>query len=65
MSLHPHPVPAVPAETARVAHAACPRDNVYLRMRDAFGAIFADHEFAALFPTRGQPAPKPPGAWPW
>ena len=38
MSLHPHPVPAVPEETARVAHAAFPRDNVYLRMRDAFGA---------------------------
>jgi transposase len=28
-------------------------------MRDAFGAIFADHEFAALFPTRGQPAEAP------
>jgi transposase len=32
---------------------------VYLRMRDAFGAIVADHEFAALFPTRGQPAEAP------
>jgi hypothetical protein len=28
-------------------------------MRDTFGAIFADHEFAALFPTRGQPAEAP------
>ena len=59
MSLHTHPVPASPEETARVAHAAFPRANVYLRMRDAFGAIFADHEFAALFPTRGQPAEAP------
>ena len=59
MSLHPHPVPAVPEETARVAHAAFPRNNVYLRMRDEFGAIFADHEFATLFPTRGQPAEAP------
>ena len=59
MSLHPHPIPAVPEETARVAHAAFPRDNVYLRMRDEFGAIFADNEFAALFPTRGQPAEAP------
>ena len=59
MSLHPHPVPAVPEETARVAQAAFPRNNVYLRMRDEFGAIFADHEFAALFPTRGQPAEAP------
>ena len=28
-------------------------------MHDAFGAIFVDHEFAALFPTRGQPAEAP------
>jgi transposase len=28
-------------------------------MRDEFGAIFADNEFAALFPTRGQPAAAP------
>ncbi len=59
MSLHPHPVPAVPEETARVAHAAFPRANVSLRMRDECGAIFADHEFTALFPTRGQPAEAP------
>jgi transposase len=59
MSLHPQPVPAVPEETARVAHAAFPRDTLYLRMRDEFGAIFADDDFAALFPTRGQPAEAP------
>jgi transposase len=58
-SLHPHPVPALPEETARVAPAAFPRDPVYLRMRDACGAIFADHACAALFPTRGQPADAP------
>jgi transposase len=28
-------------------------------MRDAFGVIFADNEFAALFPSRGQPAEAP------
>ena len=64
MSLHPHPIPAVHEETARVAHAAFPRDDVYLRRRDAFGAIFADHEFAALFPPVVS-LPQPPGAWPW
>jgi hypothetical protein len=51
MSLHPQPVPAVPEETARVAHAAFPRDNLYLLMREEFGAIFADAAFAPLFPT--------------
>jgi transposase len=59
MSLHPQPVPSVSEETARVAHAAFPRDTLYLRMRDEFGAIFADEDFAALFPTRGQPAEAP------
>ena len=59
MSLHPQPVPAVPEETARIAHAAFPRSNMYLRMRDEFGAIFADAAFAALFPTCGEPAEAP------
>jgi transposase len=59
MSLHPQPVPAIPEETARVAHAAFPRDNVYLRMRDEVGSIFADDAFGDLFPQRGQPAEAP------
>jgi transposase len=59
MSLHPQPVPAIPEQTSRVAHAAFPRDHVYLRMRDEFGSIFADDEFADLFPQRGQPAEAP------
>jgi transposase len=28
-------------------------------MRDEFGAMFTDNAFAALFPTRGQPAAAP------
>ena len=28
-------------------------------MRDAFGAMFTDDDFAALFPRRGQPAEAP------
>jgi transposase len=59
MSLHPQPIPPVPEETARVAHAAFPHGNLYLVMRDAFGPVFADDDFAALFPTRGQPAEAP------
>jgi transposase len=59
MSLHPQPVPAIPEETARVAQAAFPRDNLYLRMREEVGALFADETFADLFPTRGQPAQAP------
>ena len=59
MSLHPQPVPPVPDETARVARAAFPHGNRYLLMRDKFGALCTDEDFAALFPTRGQPAEAP------
>ena len=59
MSLHPNPVPPVPAKTARIAHAAFPNSNIFLQVRDQLGAIFADHDFAALFSPRGQPAEAP------
>jgi transposase len=51
--------PPVPDETRRVARAAFPKNNVYIRMRDALGAIYQDHLFAPLFPTQGQPAASP------
>jgi transposase len=43
----------------RVAQAAFPRGNLYLKLRDEMGVIFSDHDFAGLFPTRGQPAAAP------
>src|SRR2546423_13925529 len=54
MTLRAQAVYTVPEETARVARAAFPRGNVYLRMHDQLGRLFADGDFAALFPTRGQ-----------
>jgi transposase len=59
MSLRPEPFEAVPVETARVAQAAFPRGNVYMRMRDELGRLYTDEEFAALFAVRGQPAEAP------
>ncbi len=59
MSLHPQVVYLVPEETARVARAAFPKGNVYMRMYDELGMLYANHQFAALFPTRGQPAEAP------
>jgi transposase len=59
MSLRPEPIPAVPEETARVARAAFPRGNRYLILRDELGPFFADEPFAALYPSRGQPALAP------
>jgi transposase len=59
MSLSPDADLTIPEETARVAHAACPKGSIYMRMRDELGPIYADHDFAALFPRRGQPAESP------
>jgi transposase len=46
-------------ETARLAHAAFPKGNAYLRLYDALGPIYANPQFAALFPRDGQPAVAP------
>jgi transposase len=59
MSLHPQEIPAVPEETMRIARAAFPHGNVYMRMRDALGTIYADQLFVSLFPACGQPAEAP------
>ncbi len=59
MSLQPHVVYLVPEETARVARAAFPKGNVFMRMRDTLGMIYNDPMFAPLFPPRGQPAASP------
>ena len=55
MSLKPRPIQPVPDETARVARAAFPKGNVYLKLRDQLGTIFSDEDFAPLFPKDGQP----------
>lgn len=52
--LHP-----VPEETARVAHAAFPDGNVYLRLRDELGTLFDDELFTAVYAVDGQPALHP------
>src|SRR5215207_5676115 len=59
MSLRPESLAPIPDETARVARAAFPDGNTYLRLRDELGPLFADGDFAALYPTRGRPAEAP------
>lgn len=59
MSLLSQPLPPIPEDTARVAHAAFPRGNTYLLLRDELGTLFADEDFARLYPARGQPAEAP------
>lgn len=62
MSLQPQVIPPVPEETIRVARAAFPHGNLYMRLRDQLGTFYTDETFATLFPGRGQPAETP---WPW
>lgn len=57
--LRPQPVLPIPEETARAAHAAFPRGDRYLTLRDELGTVFDDAMFAHLFPKVGQPAEAP------
>src|SRR5919199_4799122 len=57
--LRPMPIEPVPPETARVARAAFPKGNRYLRVADELDRLFTDEAFGALFPTHGQPACPP------
>ena len=59
MSLKALPIPPVPEEVSRVAHAVFPHGNVFMQVRDTLGAIYTDEGFADLFPTHGQPACAP------
>lgn len=59
MTLHPEPIGPVPGDTERVARAAFPQGNVYMRMRDELGSCYEDEQFADLFPRCGQVAEAP------
>ena len=59
MSLQPQLAYVIPEETRRVAHAAFPKGALCLRLVEALGQLYLDEQFAALFPTRGQPAASP------
>jgi transposase len=59
MSLHPRPIQEIPEQTAKVAQAAFPKGNVYMKMRDEVKVLYEDTDFAALFANVGQPAETP------
>ena len=59
MSMHPQPIPAIPEETVRIAHAVLPEGNTWMQMRDELGTLSTDEDFQDLFPSRGQPAEAP------
>ena len=54
----------IPAMTAKIAHAAFPKGNPYLLLRDQLGTISEDSDFADLYSNTGQPAfGIPPFQW--
>lgn len=59
MTLHSQNDFSIPEETARIAHAAYPRGNMYINMRDALGTIYQDESFADVFPQNGRPVEAP------
>ena len=65
MSLRlPQPVPPVPDDTARIARAAFPHGNPYLRLRDRLGPCSTTQ--ALLIFTLGAASRRTRlGAWPW
>ena len=57
--MKPQPILEIPSETVRVVHAAFPKGNIYIWLRDNLGTIYQDELFADLYPDRGQPAYAP------
>ena len=49
----------IPEETKRVAQAAFPKGNHYMKLRDELGTIYQDEQFNHLFKWRGTPAESP------
>lgn len=52
-------VPEVPAETARITHAAFPKGALFVRLRDELGPLLLDQDFTQVYSGRGQPAVAP------
>jgi transposase len=59
MSMYPQRLGEVPAETVRVARAACPKGTLAIRLRDELGELYQDEQFAKLYPVIGQPGYAP------
>lgn len=57
--LRPEVVGEIPTQTVRVAKAAFPKSSTVIKLRDAFGTLYQDEDFAPLFSTLGQPALSP------
>ena len=52
MSLQVSSMAPIPAETARVAHAAFPKGTLCLQIRDTLGPLYEDVQFAETVAER-------------
>lgn len=59
MCLHPQDPTMIPENTIEVAHAAFPKGNPYMLIRDELGTIYRDEQFYELYAVRGQPGLSP------
>lgn len=59
MSMYAQALGPIPEETARIAHAACPKGTLAMRLRDELGELYHDEHFLTLYPVEGQPAYEP------
>jgi transposase len=59
MSMYPHPIAPIPAETARLAWKVNPKGTLIMRLRDRLGCLYQDEDFVGLYPATGQPAYEP------
>lgn len=50
---------SIPEETMRVARAAFPKGNAYMKLRDTLGVLYSDDKFVELFSKVGQPGEAP------
>ncbi len=57
--LRPEAVKEIPAQTVRVVKAAFPKGSTVIKLRDAFGTLYQDEDFAPFFSSLGQPALAP------
>jgi len=59
MSMYPHPIAPIPAETARLAWKINPKGTLPMRLRDRLGSHDLDEDLVGLYPSTGQPAYAP------
>lgn len=57
--LRPEAIGEIPAQTVRVVKAAFPKGSTVIKLRDAFGGLYQDEDFAPFFSNLGQPALAP------